>query len=107
MAFVTVTMPDGRSWTPKFVGEINQEKCIGCGRCFRVSGREVLQLVGASSSPACVSKAAIHNFAGSIELDRRGLRPRDDGGARSAPLAASAAWRDAAVPSRQIPDHRM
>lgn len=44
--FATVTMPDGRSWTPKFVGEINQEKCIGCGRCFRVCGREVLQLVG-------------------------------------------------------------
>ena len=46
MAFVTVTMPDGRSWTPKFVGEINQQKCIGCGRCFRVCGRDVLQLVG-------------------------------------------------------------
>ena len=45
-SFVTVTMPDGRSWTPKFVGEINQEKCIGCGRCFRVCGRDVLQLKG-------------------------------------------------------------
>ncbi len=46
MAFATVTMPDGRTWTPKFVGEINQEKCIGCGRCFRVCGRDVLQLKG-------------------------------------------------------------
>lgn len=43
---VTITMPDGRSWVPKFVGEINQEKCIGCGRCFKVCGRDVLQLVG-------------------------------------------------------------
>lgn len=43
---VTITLPDGRSWTPKFVHNINQEKCIGCGRCFRVCGREVLQLVG-------------------------------------------------------------
>lgn len=43
---VTITLPDGRTWTPKFVSNIDQEKCIGCGRCFRVCGREVLQLVG-------------------------------------------------------------
>lgn len=48
MSVVTVTLPDGRSWTPRFVQAINQEKCIGCGRCFRVCGREVLQLVGVS-----------------------------------------------------------
>ena len=46
MSEVTITLPDGRSWTPKFVQEIDQEKCIGCGRCYRVCGREVLQLVG-------------------------------------------------------------
>lgn len=46
MSDVTVTMPDGRTWTPRFVQEIDQEKCIGCGRCFRVCGREVLQLAG-------------------------------------------------------------
>lgn len=45
-SFVTITLPDGRSWIPKFVDAINQDKCIGCGRCFRVCGREVLQLVG-------------------------------------------------------------
>lgn len=45
-AYVTITLPDGRSWTPKFAEEIDQEKCIGCGRCFRVCGRDVLQLVG-------------------------------------------------------------
>ena len=43
---VTITLPDGRSWIPKFVKNISQEKCIGCGRCFKVCGREVLQLVG-------------------------------------------------------------
>jgi len=46
MSVVTIKMPDGRSWTPKFVKEIDQEKCIGCGRCFKVCGREVLQLAG-------------------------------------------------------------
>ena len=47
---VTITLPDGRSWTPKFVHAINEDKCIGCGRCFRVCGRDVLQLKGAEGS---------------------------------------------------------
>ncbi len=46
MSVITIKMPDGRSWTPKFVKEINQETCIGCGRCFKVCGRDVLQLAG-------------------------------------------------------------
>ncbi|MDA8260722.1 MAG: ferredoxin III, nif-specific [Betaproteobacteria bacterium] len=46
MAFATVVMPDGRAWIPKFVKDINRDKCIGCGRCFKVCGREVLQLMG-------------------------------------------------------------
>jgi Nif-specific ferredoxin III len=46
MSFATVTMPDGRSWTPRFVKDIDREKCIGCGRCFKVCGRGVLQLMG-------------------------------------------------------------
>ena len=46
MNVVTITLPDGRSWTPKFVATIEETKCIGCGRCFRVCGRDVLQLVG-------------------------------------------------------------
>ena len=43
---VTITLPDGRSWTPRFVAEINDATCIGCGRCHRVCGRDVLQMVG-------------------------------------------------------------
>ncbi|NNM83173.1 MAG: ferredoxin III, nif-specific [Burkholderiales bacterium] len=50
MPHLTITLPDGRSWTPKFVASIDQEKCIGCGRCFRVCGRNVLQLVGIADS---------------------------------------------------------
>ncbi len=42
----TVTLPSGVEWTPKFAENIAEEKCIGCGRCFRVCGRDVLQLVG-------------------------------------------------------------
>ena len=41
-----VTFPGGLFWTPRFAEKIDERKCIGCGRCFRVCGREVLQLVG-------------------------------------------------------------
>lgn len=46
MATYTITLPSGEIWTPQFVNSINEEKCIGCGRCFRVCGRDVLQLTG-------------------------------------------------------------
>jgi Nif-specific ferredoxin III len=46
MADFTVTLPGGREWVPQFVTGIDQEKCIGCGRCFRACGREVLKLMG-------------------------------------------------------------
>lgn len=42
----TVTLPSGASWTPTFVQSIDEGKCIGCGRCFRVCPRGVLVLVG-------------------------------------------------------------
>ncbi|MHB8938225.1 MAG: ferredoxin III, nif-specific [Thiobacillus sp.] len=54
---VTITLPDGRSWTPKFVHAINEETCIGCGRCFRVCGRDVLQLKGVNEDGEYVEVA--------------------------------------------------
>ena len=54
MADITVTMPDGRSWVPRFVQGLNRDKCIGCGRCYRVCGRDVLQLVGVTDEGATV-----------------------------------------------------
>jgi Nif-specific ferredoxin III len=35
----------GTAWTPHFVVELNQKKCIGCGRCFKVCSRSVFELV--------------------------------------------------------------
>ena len=46
MSSFSVTLPSGATWTPAFVQQINEEKCIGCGRCFRVCPRGVLELVG-------------------------------------------------------------
>lgn len=58
MADFTVTLPGGGVWTPKFAASIDEEKCIGCGRCFRVCGRDVLQLVGLNEEGERVVLAA-------------------------------------------------
>lgn len=44
MATLTGTTLGGLTWEPNFVQEIDQHKCIGCGRCFKVCGRNVLAL---------------------------------------------------------------
>jgi len=46
MSEFTVTLPSGKLWSPQFVEVINQDNCIGCGRCYKVCGREVLEMVG-------------------------------------------------------------
>lgn len=33
-------------WIPKFVEAINKDTCLGCGRCFKVCGQNVLNLMG-------------------------------------------------------------
>jgi len=35
----------GAEWTPQFVTALDQGKCIGCGRCYKVCPRDVLDLV--------------------------------------------------------------
>ena len=37
---------DGRDWQPDFLVAIDAGKCIGCGRCYKVCGREVMTLKG-------------------------------------------------------------
>ena len=44
MATLTGLTFGGTAWIPKFVQAINQDKCIGCGRCFKACGRDVLML---------------------------------------------------------------
>lgn len=34
---------DGRTWVPSYLDSIDQERCIGCGRCFKVCGRGVME----------------------------------------------------------------
>ncbi|MBB4198415.1 ferredoxin III, nif-specific [Rhodoblastus sphagnicola] len=37
---------DGRDWRPEYLLAIDPGKCIGCGRCYKVCGREVMTLKG-------------------------------------------------------------
>lgn len=37
---------DGRAWKPSYLLAIDPETCIGCGRCFKVCGRDVMTLQG-------------------------------------------------------------
>lgn len=36
----------GREWIPDYLVSINPDLCIGCGRCFKVCGRDVMTLKG-------------------------------------------------------------
>lgn len=37
---------DGQDWEPEYLVAINGDTCIGCGRCFKVCGRDVMHLKG-------------------------------------------------------------
>lgn len=44
MTHLTGLTLGGNAWTPQFVQEINYSTCLGCGRCMKVCGRNVLGL---------------------------------------------------------------
>jgi Nif-specific ferredoxin III len=35
----------GANWTPTFLVQLDQQTCIGCGRCYKVCPRDVFDLV--------------------------------------------------------------
>ncbi|TIX51636.1 ferredoxin III, nif-specific [Alteraurantiacibacter aquimixticola] len=43
---MTALTRGGREWTPEYLVAIDPETCIGCGRCFKVCGRDVMTLKG-------------------------------------------------------------
>lgn len=45
MSSVTGLTFGGESWTPQFLKEIVRDTCLGCGRCFKVCGRNVMALI--------------------------------------------------------------
>ena len=45
MSNITGLTRDGTEWIPAFIMGLNQNDCIGCGRCFKVCPRDVFELV--------------------------------------------------------------
>jgi len=45
MATITGKTQGGTEWVPQFVTALDAKKCIGCGRCYKVCPRDVLDLV--------------------------------------------------------------
>ncbi|EGV16060.1 ferredoxin III, nif-specific [Thiocapsa marina] len=45
MSVITGMTRGGVEWTPAFIESINQNNCIGCGRCYKVCPRDVFELV--------------------------------------------------------------
>lgn len=41
----TLKTKGGGDWTPMYVAAIDHDRCIGCGRCYKVCGRSVLALI--------------------------------------------------------------
>ncbi|MEI6894134.1 MAG: ferredoxin III, nif-specific [Colwellia sp.] len=35
----------GQEWDPEFVTVLNQNTCLGCGRCYKVCPRDVFDLI--------------------------------------------------------------
>ena len=42
MAYITGLTRDKSEWTPEFVKSIDDDLCIGCGRCYNVCAHDVL-----------------------------------------------------------------
>lgn len=42
---ITLRTRGGAAWVPEYVTALNAEKCIGCGRCYKVCPRSVFELV--------------------------------------------------------------
>ncbi|KAF7598982.1 MAG: ferredoxin III, nif-specific [Candidatus Dactylopiibacterium carminicum] len=48
MDVITGITRGGTAWTPSFVTNLNAKTCIGCGRCYKVCTRDVLELIDRS-----------------------------------------------------------
>jgi Nif-specific ferredoxin III len=71
MSEFSVVLPGGKVWVPQFVAEIDQEKCIGCGRCYKVCGREVLEMVGLNSDGEMVKVSYDEDEDDDEEYDKK------------------------------------
>lgn len=50
MTAITGVTRGGETWTPEFITALEQTKCIGCGRCYKVCPRDVFNLIERESA---------------------------------------------------------
>ncbi|WP_407175770.1 ferredoxin III, nif-specific [Bradyrhizobium sp. STM 3562] len=72
MSFAT---RDGRGWTPEFLISIDPEHCIGCGRCFKVCGRDIMTLKGLNEEGELVEL----DEEGDDEIEKKVMVIKDEG----------------------------
>jgi Nif-specific ferredoxin III len=66
MSLVTFATRNGTPWVPKYLSDISQELCIGCGRCFKVCTMGVLKLMGIDEDGAMCDP-----FDDDVEIERK------------------------------------
>ena len=64
---------DGRAWQPAYLLAIDPATCIGCGRCFKVCGRDVMTLMGIDEHKNYVS------LEDDDEVERKVMAMKDTG----------------------------
>jgi len=67
---------DGRVWEPDFLLGIDPKKCIGCGRCFKVCGRDVMTLKGINEDGELV---ALDQEDEDDEIEKKVMVMNDEG----------------------------
>lgn len=78
---MTTATRDGREWTPDYLVAIDAATCIGCGRCFKVCGRNVMSLKGVTEEGELVSLAGSEDDDDDEEEFERKIMTMADAGA--------------------------
>lgn len=61
MAFVTGLTRGRKEWTPRFVKAVDDEKCIGCGRCMKICAHDVLAFREVDEEESAKMFASVRN----------------------------------------------
>ena len=67
---MTAVTRGGTEYIPEFLMTIDAEKCIGCGRCYKVCGRDVMNLHGLTAVVGQVSVYSLNQRVGLEEQMR-------------------------------------
>lgn len=87
----TTTTRDGRAWQPSYLLAIDSRTCIGCGRCFKVCGRGVMELKGIDEDGKLV---ALGDDDEDVEIERKIMTLADAGACIGCAACARACPKD-------------